>query len=317
VHSLSQVLEEKNVHIRAAIRPVLALLAFCYCASLFIWMASGQQPPPTSSNGDLNALLKRMEANNRANKRIAAGYKFDWTSRCKIYNRKGKRISDSFTQWVTEPRDGVEYSRIVEVNGHPLAQAIQNFEQMRSVSMGGLGKGYDFIFQIVTDDPHNYIYSDLPVSYLDTLFENRVVGHQLINGRDSLIVESTPKADAKPQSEREKTALDWKETTWIDIEDEMPARYDLELINSKKYLLKGSAFSLEFTRLPVMHTGSLQLPLDAWLMHSDSGHFLFWPTNSEVLRDDYFHYKRIKSDAHMIVDPVREVPTPAEGNPPK
>ncbi len=177
--------------------------------------------------------------------------------------------------------------------------------------MGGLGKNYDFIFQVVIDDPHNYIYSDLPVSYLDTLFDNRLVGHQLINGRDNLIVESMPKADAKPQTDRERTALDWKETTWIDIEDEMPSRYDLELIGSKKYLLKGSAFSLEFARLPVAQTGQLQLPLSLWLMHSDSGHFLFGSKYSEVLQDDYFHYKMVKSEARLLRDRERQVPDPS------
>jgi hypothetical protein len=172
------------------------------------------------------------------------------------------------------------------------------------------------VFQIVARDPRDYIYSELPISYLDTLFDNRVIGHELINGRDTLIVESTPKVDAKPHSDREKTALDWRETTWIDIEDAMPARYDVKLVNRKSYLLNESTLSIQFARLPVTESGNSQLPPNVWLMQNDNALFIFWPANSEVLHDDYYNYKRFQSEAHVIDDSVQEVPVHGTGKQP-
>jgi hypothetical protein len=297
---------------RAENRPALVLLAICCCAHLFVVAASSQQPSPIPIGDDLNALLKRMETNNRANNRVAARYTFDWTSSCEIYNPKGKLLSDNSDKWVSVTIDGVQYERIVESNGKPLSKRKQIAERKRSDAVGELGKGYDFVFDIVRRDPRNNVYSDLPFSYLDSLFDNRVLGHQSINGRDTLVVESTPMVDAKPQSDREKTAFDWRETTWIDIEDLVPARYDLELVNRKNFLQKGTVYSVEFTRLPVTQTGNSQLPPNVWLIHSDSGHFIFWPANSEVLHDDFYNYKRFQSDSRVLEDSVQVGPSPGK-----
>jgi hypothetical protein len=179
--------------------------------------------------------------------------------------------------------------------------------------MGQLGKDYDFVFQIIGMNPRDYIYSDFPVSYLDALFDNRVVGHQVIDGRDILVVESTPGVDAKPQSDRERTALDWRETTWIDAEDAMPIRYDTELLNGKNYLLKGSVESVEFTKFPVTEPGNLKLPPYVWLMKASSFHFLLWSKNHEEGKDEYYNYRRFQSDARMLVDSVKDVRAPNAG----
>lgn len=211
--------------------------------------------------------------------------------------------------------DGVNYSRMIETNGKPLSRKKQIAEQQRSESTGRLGKDYDFVLQVMNRAPRDYIYSDLPISYLDTLFENRVVGRQLIDGRDNFVIESVPKTGAKPGNERERTALDWKETTWIDLEDEMPTQYDAELLNRKDYLLIGTTESIEFTRLPVTHPGKAQQPPNVWLIKSDSGHFL-WRASNEICKDAYYNYRRFQSDAHVLEDSVRQVPAPASSKQP-
>jgi hypothetical protein len=249
-----------------------------------------------------------MEANRHANSRLASRYTYDWTSSCKIYSPGDKLLSANSTKWESVNIDGIGYVRIVEENGKPFTGKRQLAEQKRSDTLGQLGKDYDFVFQVVRQNPRNYIYSDLPISYLDTLFDNRVLGHQSINGRDNLVVESIPKFDAKPLSDRAKTALDWRQTIWIDVEDEMPTRYDVELLNRKNFLLAGTITSIEFTRLPVAPSGDVKLPPNVWLLHNNSGHFLFWPTNSEVLKSDYYNYKRFQADARVLQDSVQEIP---------
>ena len=300
---------------RAGIQLTLALFAICCCAHLFVGMTVGQQPSPTSGSEDLKALLKRMETSRQANAGLAAQYTFDGSTNAKFYDRKGKLLNDSTTKWVTVTIDGVQYSRTVEFNGKPISGEKQIADRKRQDAISELRKDYDFAFDMGGRNPRDYIYSDLPVSYLDTLFDNRVIGHEQINGRDNLVVESTPKANAHPGSDRAKTALDWKETTWIDIEDAMTTRFDIELLNDKKYLLSGSTAREEFTRLPVTRSGDSPLPPMVWLIHSKSGHFSYralWSAGSSISQIDCYNYKRFQSDAHVIEDSVQEVPAPGK-----
>jgi len=300
---------------RAGIRPALALFAIFSCAHLFVGTASGQQPAPPSGCDDLNAFLKRMEANVRANEPLAARYTYDETRATKCYNHKGKQTHQNSEKFVSVIVGGLDYNRVVERNGVPVPENRQIAEQKRQDAISELGKSYDFVFEMVGLNPRDYIYSDLPVSYLDSLFDNRVIGREMINGRDNLVVESTPKANASPGSDRAKTALDWKETTWIDIEDAMPTRFDIELLNNKNYLLSGSTGRSEFTRLRVTRPGDSQLPPVVWLIHGKSGHFsykILWSTNSSVTQIDCYNYKRLQSDAHVIDDSMRKVSPPGK-----
>ncbi len=296
---------------RARIRPALALFAIISCAHFLVGMVSGQQQPPLSGSENLDAFLKRMEANVRANDPLAARYTYDETRETKCYNHKGKQTHQNSEKFVSVIIGGLDYNRVVERNGVPVPENRQIAEQKRQDAISELGKSYDFVFELIGLNPRDYIYSDLPVSYLDSLFDNHVIRHELINGRDNLVVESTPKANANPSSDRAKTALDWKETTWIDIEDAMPTRYDIELLNSKKYLLSGSTGRNEFTRLPVTRPGDSRLPPVVWLIHGVRGHYsykILWSTNSSVTQIDCYNYKRFQSDARVLNDSVQESP---------
>jgi len=110
--------------------------------------------------------------------------------------------------------------------------------------------------------------------------------------------------------------LDWKEKTWIDVEDAMPSRYDVELLNKKNYLQKGSTFRVENTRLPITESGNSRLPPKVWLVHTINGHpacRILWVTEIGVCEDDFYNYRRFQSEARVIEDSVRENGAPAVG----
>ena len=176
---------------RARIRPALALFAIISCAHFLVGMVSGQQQPPLSGSENLDAFLKRMEANVRANDPLAARYTYDETRETKCYNHKGKQTHQNSEKFVSVIIGGLDYNRVVERNGVPVPENRQIAEQKRQDAISELGKSYDFVFELIGLNPRDYIYSDLPVSYLDSLFDNHVIRHELINGRDNLVVEST------------------------------------------------------------------------------------------------------------------------------
>jgi len=298
-----------------------ALLAFVIPCSLCasIGMTSGQVPYSSRGSDELLALLKRMEVSRRANEDISALYTYDGTLNCKTYDTKGTLKREESQKWVTFTLDGVTYRRIVEENGRPLSEKKQIAEQKRSDQTGKLGKDYDFIFQFIGLNPRDYIYSDLPVSYLDTLFDNRLIGHEIIDGRDNLVIESTPNTDAHPGNDRAKSALDWREKTWIDVEDAVPSRYDIELLNKRDYLQKGSTFSVEFTRLPITESGNSRLPSKVWLIQTENYRLLcriLWEKSSDICEHHFYNYKKVRADEHVVEDSVRELPATGAGKQP-
>lgn len=310
---------------RAGIRSALALFAIFSCAHFFAGTASGQQQSPTSGSGDLNALLKRMEANMQANARFAARYTYDGTFEFRIYNNDGKLTHQGSQKFASVTVNGVQYNRIIEADGKPVSEEEQIAGQKRQEVTGEFEKDYDFIFEMRGPHPHDDIRSGLPISYLGTLFDNHAIGRELINGRDNLVVLSTPKVDANPDSDPAKTALDWKEVTWIDLEDAMPTRYDVELLRDMKllrdqgHLSKGGSFRREFARLPITQPGKSQLPQFVWLLQSWTARLSYrtlWNTNISVSHVDAYNYKRFQSDAHVLENSVQEVPAPATGKQP-
>ncbi len=186
--------------------------------------------------------------------------------------------------------------------------------------MRGLAGDSDFTLEMVGQDPHNNIYSDLPICCLSSLFDNRVVGREVIDGRDNIVIESTPRANATPASEHERTALDWKETTWIDVRDVMPTRYDVELLNDIKYLTKGTTDRTDFMRVEAAGTAEGDAKQVVWLVRSGSCRLEYlWQgkRTREIAEDQCVNYRKFRGEMRVLQDSVREVPSgsPAKQTP--
>jgi hypothetical protein len=256
-----------------------------------------------------------MESNRQTNARLATRYTFDATRDVRTYDPKGKLMQQRSYKLVSAFAEKVDGSRVIEEDGEPAAAKQQNVGQGRQDATNELKKNYDFACVMKRFIHREYVFSDLPIRYLDNLFDNRPIGHELINGRDNLVVESTPKANPDLGSDRARTALDWKEITWIDVEDAMPTRYGVELLRDRGPLLKGGAFSRDFTRLPIPETGKSQSSENVWLIHSWTTQFcyhLLGSTYTLINHVDVSNYKRFQSDAHVIDDSVQEAAPPGK-----
>jgi hypothetical protein len=164
---------------------------------------------------DLNALLERMEQHRKANGKLAEQYTSVMFWHNRNFDKNGKTTVDESAKYENVFVEGLPYSRKVEKNGKPLTGKDADKEQNR------YDKAVDDRKKMSLDEKrhrlHVSFHSSLPLSYLTTLFDNRVLRRETIDGRETLVVESTPRADAKPQDKEAKTALDWKQTTWIDL----------------------------------------------------------------------------------------------------
>ena len=297
---------------RSGVLSHLLFCAACFGVLALDRAALAQSDPAAPAGDELTVLLQRVHANVEANDKLARQYASDEMTHTVSLNQKGKKIWEYSTKFECAIVGGLPYNHMVEENGKPLSTKKLEAEQKRQDVLSGLvHRNQDFVFDLRGTDPHDAIHSALPICCLSTMFDNRVLRHEQINGRDNLVVESVPKANAIPFTLDEKTALDWMETTWIDVNDLIPARYDVELLNDKSYLLKGTKLRRDYFRLEKALDTKDRLSETVWLQSSSEGHFnlkFFWYRQFETWEDTSYNYKRFKGDVRILENSMQEVP---------
>jgi hypothetical protein len=272
--------------------------------------AIGQKEATALTGKDLAALLQRVHVNRVANGEIARQYASDDRTHTVAINKSGKTIQDKTEKVEVVIVGGLPYRHIVEENGKPLSTQKLISAQKHQDALSVLGQGFDFTFDLRDGNPRDSVYSALPICCLAALFENRLLRHEQINGRDNLVVESVPKANPAAVTPVERTALDWKETTWIDVEDLMPARYEIELLNDKSFLLKGSKEQREFFKLEKYVDTKGVSTEKVWLLRSKEGHYnlkFLWQRQFLTFEDTSYNYKKFKVDTRIDSDSMREI----------
>jgi hypothetical protein len=262
-------------------------------------------------DGDVAVLLERMHASQQRNAKLAEQYTSDEFWHNVNYDKNGKKTVDESAKYENVFVEGLPYRKKVEVNGKPLSgKAAQEEEkryekavkERRGMSIAQKRHWYHGEF--------GYSYS-LPMCCLSKLFDNRIVRHETIGGRDTIVVESTPKLDAKPANDAEKSSLDWKETTWIDAADAMPARIQTESLKDMAHVLKGMTDRLDFVRFVGSPSPDGQPQAPVWLLQSFAGRFRFkflWVGATGETDQTWSNFKRFHVDMRLLEDTVEEVP---------
>ena len=176
---------------RFAILLSLSLLPFSLLSA-----ASAQTALPEGR--DLNALLERMKQNSKANGKLAEQYTSVMFWHNRNFDKSGKTTIDESTKYENVFVEGLPYSRKVEKNGKLLTGKDADWEQKR------YDKAVDERKKMSLDEKrhgfHVTFHFSLPLSYLTTLYDNRALRRETIDGREALVVESTPRADARADS---------------------------------------------------------------------------------------------------------------------
>jgi hypothetical protein len=184
-----------------------------------------------------------MNDNRKANDKVAQQYTSVMLWHNRNFNKSGKTTVDESKKYENVFVEGLPYSRLIELNGKPLEGKAAEEEQKR------YDKTVEERKKMSLDEKRHSLHADfhfaLPMGYLTSLFDNAAVRREDVNGRETIVVESTPRSDARPKDTDAKTALDWKQTTWIDVQDEMPVRFIAEKLNDDNHDLKGTTVWLE------------------------------------------------------------------------
>ena len=100
------------------------------------------------------------------------------------------------------------------------------------------------------DQKRNYLRRpwnvDVPLPQLIGLFNSRIVGDDIVNGRPAIIVESVPRPDAQPTDEEERRALHKQVKLWIDREDLVASRIEATLVADDALMKTGTVARIDF-----------------------------------------------------------------------
>lgn len=292
------------------------VLHLCFCCLTLCYAAAAHAQTAGPSTKALSDLLARMKSNMAANGILAQQYTSDEVWHNRNFDKNGKVSVDETAKYEHVFVEGLPYRRKVEANGKPLSGKEAEAEEKRYEQAVRERRGMSL--EDKRRGLHLTFHSSLPMGCLATLFENRVVRHETIAGRDTMVVESVPRFGAKPASEDEKSAIDWKETTWIDAQEAMPARIEAERLNDSGHMSKGMTIQMHFDRLVDIPASNGRPERAVWLQRGTISRFRFkvlWIGVSGTTEQTWSNFKKFHVDMRLLEDSMQTLPD--KGDSPK
>jgi len=206
--------------------------------------------PPVNSPevnfNDADSILAAAVPRTLKNRRESMAYTYDVDYRNRNLTTRGKLLTDYSAKYEVIFVGGLPYRRLVEENNRPLtglaaAQEAQRYDQtFAERSHMSLDQKRDYLRR-----PWNV---DVPLPQLIGLFNNTIVGEDLVEGRPAIIIESLPRPDAHPVDEEERRALHKRVKLWIDREDLVASRIEATLVADDALMKTGTVARIDFER---------------------------------------------------------------------
>jgi len=175
---------------------------------------------------------------------MAYTYTIDYRNR--NYTLRGKPLTDYTAKYEIIFVGGLPYRRQIEENrkaltGQAAADEARRYDQaFAERSHMSLDQKRDYLRR-----PWNV---DVPLPQLTTLFANRIVGEDTVDGRPAIVVASLPRPDAQPADEEERRALHKQVKLWIDREDLIVSRIEATLVAEDASMKPGTVARIDFLR---------------------------------------------------------------------
>jgi hypothetical protein len=195
---------------------------------------------------DADSLLRVAVARTMRNHRNAMAFTYGISYRNRNFSTRGKLLIDYTAKYEVIFVEGLPYRRQVEENQKPLTGQEAANEQRR----------YDQAFaersHMTLDQKRDYLKRpwnvDVPLPMLTSLFTNKVVGEDFVDGRPAIVIESLPRADVSPADEEERRAMHKRVKLWVDREDLIASRIEATLIADDASMKEGTVARLDFFR---------------------------------------------------------------------
>jgi hypothetical protein len=195
---------------------------------------------------DADSVLRVAVPRTMGNHRTAMAFTYDISYRNRNYSPHGELLVDYSAKYEVIFVEGLPYRRQIEENREPLTGAEAAAEQRR----------YDQTFaersRMTIDQKRDYLRRpwnvDVPLPMLTSLFTNKVIGEDFVDGRPAVVIESTPRPDANPTDEEQRRALHKRVKLWIDREDLIASRIEATLVADDASMKEGTVARLNYLR---------------------------------------------------------------------
>ena len=208
----------------------LAIAAALLCSPAFA--QSMVTPDPV-------ALMRRSVAAEKANSAKAQQYTYRYYKVNIDFDKNGKESERRSETWDIIGLEGSTYRKLVMRNDKPLPPKEKKREDDRQQKEAErrrketpeerrnrtLSFSYSFYF---------------PYARAADIYDLRYAGEEAVEGRPAYVVEGSPKPGFHPANDSEKESLNYRFKIWLDREDLVSSRIELEVIGDHSRMQKGS-----------------------------------------------------------------------------
>lgn len=149
----------------------------------------------------------------------SSDYAYTQEYQIKNFNRHGKTTSDHSYKYEAVLLEGVPYLRKTEEDGHPLAGKSAEDEMQKYLKAGEERRGMT-LAQKQESARTKSLRLDIPLDSLTTAYQPRVIGPEVMNGRETVHVQAVPRSDAASLDHRGPKAVHMQIDAWIDQKTE-------------------------------------------------------------------------------------------------
>ena len=242
---------------------------------------------PVCASEDANAILQRFVAAQQKNWKLASQYTYVEQADYFGFDKNGQPKKNRSETNEVIFLEGATYKRLIARNESPLApkEAAKEEKKMQQTAAERRQQRKSGIF-------HKEVTMGSDADLL-TLFDNRVLGEESVNGRKAWVVECSPKAGYTPANEREKEAVSFSRKLWIDEVENVSLKSVHTVVGPHIVLMPGTTVSWEYEKI----SG------DAWLMASQviEGHLQFAKIIKPHVRTEYSYTKYQKFDVQSSI----------------
>jgi len=195
---------------------------------------------PLTAADDANAILKGLVEAEKQNDRLARQYTYREETTWFTFDKGGRpRRKRSETHDVVFV-EGVKFRKLIARNGTALSkrEAAEVEKEMRETAAerrkhGQYAPGGSIGFGGSRADIGSF-------PELLTLFDNRLVGEEEVNGRKAWVIESVPRADHEPASPHEQDLFAFHKKLWIDEAENVMLRMIVTVGEKGLYSMNGT-----------------------------------------------------------------------------
>jgi hypothetical protein len=255
-------------------------ISLLLCA--FLWPALAQDAVP-SPESLLRRAIEAQEAQD------AKGWKFTWREDEDMFpaDKNGKPLGKSYHHtYENIMLEGENYRKLVLVDGKPPDTKMQKKIDAEMEKERADRKAHP-----------GYHHSSNAIHFGDTatlerLFNNKVIGEEVVSGRKTWRIESEPKADYKPANQEEDEFMAWRRTTWYDQQGGILLKSLHVLIRAMNIYRPGTEMEMEWAK----HG-------DAWLLERQNHPYsmkAILNSAQGVTRYRYYDYKKFEVESRIV-----------------